>query len=245
MFVENRRKLNFKLVSSLTVCICWSKFLYSGEKYASASRPSCFVSIHWTCVKFWSWRGSSVRPIMRCTFQWLAFSIFLKNEIWYFQRNALFSASFGFLRCWEKVNVRDNYSKQYACSGLLFWFPWLFGHWNLSQKFRNRLRKTPKAELFQNFRVRFAIRKNSCGTELEVSLQPILSSTLLHLHVSEKFSRAILKMESNKNCCFDWIWPITRRFQNRSWKQKILQVVQELFLQIGHSVMWNFCLSSY
>ena len=31
------------VVSFLTVCKCWSKYLYSGEKYAGASRPSCLI----------------------------------------------------------------------------------------------------------------------------------------------------------------------------------------------------------
>ena len=42
----------------LTVCICWSKFLYSAEKYAGASRPSCslfgsigFSKISWPTLQ--------------------------------------------------------------------------------------------------------------------------------------------------------------------------------------------------
>ena len=44
-YVKNLRKLDFKLFSTvfsfLTVCKCWSKYFYSGEKYAGASRLSC------------------------------------------------------------------------------------------------------------------------------------------------------------------------------------------------------------
>ena len=53
------------VVLFISVCICWSKFLYSGEKYAGASRPSCFHYWFWLKVDANSTRVQHVQTLQK------------------------------------------------------------------------------------------------------------------------------------------------------------------------------------